>query len=665
MSSPAPSGGAGGVRSLRAMFEKANPPDSPEAGSRGRSFSPAGSIRTSSRESSRNTSKIRASFVSVEPFDPIARMAEMTQSTMSPTSHPSNDFGPLQDPVENADPEGSTVHHRRGSMSLDPNRDSEVLEEVKQSVSQEAHERRASLQVDEVVPESALLPSTVNTPFPEIKEDEAMGNFVDNEDNQLQDPELSKAPGPKQEATQENAEAAVADAARQLRKVELAVHEQPRTESETAVDNKPVSEPQKEQTQSEPAALIDFSEDSTNQAEPAANDKVTAPKPLEADAVENKREAEPIHVQEEKPEPVAAPEPPASEEIKEPAVEEKAEAPVAEKIAAPVEAKVEAAPVEATSNGAPSAEHEEPAPQEQPAESVPDSPKKSPTPVPTETPASSITSPKSTSSKTAAAPAEKPAKKTSRQSLQSTTSSTTTGPKPRATSRPAAEKKTSQAAGTAKARPKSPTRPAKVPSHLMQPTAASAAKREHDDKKPTSSTTSRKPATTVPRAPAVASKTTAAAAAKKPAASRPAAPASSSGRTSVGGKAADGGFLARMMRPTAASASKTHEKTEVKSPPGRAQGVSKPTRANGEAAKVKRKVVEGAEKAKDKAAAAVGKKEPETSAKLEPSAPIDEKAEADATAGAGEGSETPVVNRGDDNSSLTQTPAGLEGGVIR
>ncbi|KAK7544458.1 uncharacterized protein J3D65DRAFT_663707 [Phyllosticta citribraziliensis] len=679
MSSPAPSSGAGGVRNLRAMFEKSNPtPDSPEAGSRGRSYSPVGSVR--SRDSSaRNTSRIRASFVSVEGVDPIARMAQMTQSTMSPTSHP-GDFEPPQDiPANDAHPEGSTAAHRRGSMSLDPNRDSEVLEEVRQSVTQEVRERRASLQVDEVVPEQAVAPSTLNTPFPEIKEDEAMGSFVDNEDNKLQDSKLSNAPGPKQEATQENANNAVAEAAKNLRKVELAAHEHPRTESDTAIEDKPASMAHNAQARSEPAALIDLSEDFTDRsgaAHPTTNDDITAPKPLEAEDVQNKRQEDPTSVSEEKPEPLvefAEVKGTPVEDNAEIAVEEAAPPAVEETAEPPAEEKVEAVPAQEASNGEAAPEHEEqPAPQEKPAESVPDSPKKSPTPVPTETPASSITSPKSTSSKTAAAPAEQPTKKTSRHSLQSTTSSATTGAKPRSSSRSAAEKKTAQTAGTAKPRPKSPTRPAKVPSRLTQPTAASAIKRD-EDKKATSSTTARKPATTVPRAPAVASKTTTAAAAKKPATSRPP-PASSSStkrpesrtsRTSVGGKAPDD-FLARMMRPTAASASKTHEKTDVKSPPRR-NPVPKPKQANGEASKVKRKVVEGAEKAKDKAAAVVGKKEPETSAKLEPSAPIDDKAEADAPAdsGAGEGSETPVPNHGEDSTSMTQTPAGLEGGVIR
>ncbi|KAK8165184.1 hypothetical protein BKA80DRAFT_342362 [Phyllosticta citrichinensis] len=678
MSSPAPSSGAGGVRSLRAMFEKSNPPpDSPEAGSRGRSYSPVGSVR--SRDSSaRNTSRIRASFVSVEGTDPITRMAQMTQSTMSPTSHPSDFDSPQDVPANNAHPEGSTAAHRRGSMSLDPKRDSDVLEEVKQSVTQEARERRASLQVDEVVPEQAVAPSTLNTPFPEIKEDEAMGSFVNNEDNKLQDPDLSNAPGPKEEATQENANNAVAEAAKNLRKVELAVHEHPRTESDTAIEDKPASMAHNAQARSEPAALIDLSEDSTDQtgAHPAMNDDITVPKPPEAEDVQNKRQGEPTYVPEEKPEPLvefAEAKGTPVEDNAEIAVEEAAPPAVEETTEPPAEEKVEAAPVQEASNGEAAPEHEEqPAPQEKPAESVPESPKKSPTPVPTETPASSITSPKSTSSKTAAAPAEQPTKKTSRHSLQSTTSSATTGAKPRSSSRPATEKKTAQTAGTAKPRPKSPTRPAKVPSRLMQPTAASATKRD-EDKKATSSSTARKPATTAPRAPAVASKTTTAAAAKKPATSRPP-PASSSStkrpesrtsRTSVGGKAPDD-FLARMMRPTAASASKTHDKTDVKSPPRR-NPVPKPKQANGEASKVKRKVVEGAEKAKDKAAAVVGKREPETSAKLEPSAPIDDKAEADAPAdsGAGEGSETPVPSHGEDSTSMTQTPAGLEGGVIR
>lgn len=49
----------------------------------------------------------------------------------------------------------------------------------------------------------------------------------------------------------------------------------------------------------------------------------------------------------------------------------------------------------------------------------------------------------------------------------------------------------------------------------------------------------------------------------------------------AGGKAPDEGFLARMMRPTASSASKTHERVEVKTPPRKVAGATKAKRSPG------------------------------------------------------------------------------------
>ncbi|KAF2200723.1 hypothetical protein GQ43DRAFT_357039, partial [Delitschia confertaspora ATCC 74209] len=109
-----------------------------------------------------------------------------------------------------------------------------------------------------------------------------------------------------------------------------------------------------------------------------------------------------------------------------------------------------------------------------------------------------------------------------------------------------------------KPKPKSPTRPVRLPSHLLAPTAASVAKHSDETAQPVTrkpSTVSRPPPTkTAPPPRKAASR---ASVAPQPA-KRPDSRASTRGTP-------DDSFLARMMRPTAASASKTHEK--VSSPP--------------------------------------------------------------------------------------------------
>lgn len=142
----------------------------------------------------------------------------------------------------------------------------------------------------------------------------------------------------------------------------------------------------------------------------------------------------------------------------------------------------------------------------------------------------------------------------------------------------------------------------------------------------------------------------------------------------MGAKAPDDSFLARMMRPTAASASKTHEKKDdVKSPPRRTTSVkTKQANGDGVATKAKKKVVEGIDKAKEKVLdkdTAEKKEEDSSAPTLEPAAPIIEKpAEEEQAAEEEEGKSTPPqgaetpVQSGE---TMTQTPAGIEGGVIR
>ncbi|KAI4131467.1 MAG: hypothetical protein LQ338_001209 [Usnochroma carphineum] len=132
---------------------------------------------------------------------------------------------------------------------------------------------------------------------------------------------------------------------------------------------------------------------------------------------------------------------------------------------------------------------------------------------------------------------------------------------------------------TTKPRPKSPTRPVRLPGAATASTAASAAKTGNTAPSEPSSRAS----LSGPKRSSTLNKPTATKAPPKvaqPNASGPRnrAPRSSlrvstadpkpKPRTSTAStKAADGDFLARMMRPTQSSASKTHEKVEQKTPP--------------------------------------------------------------------------------------------------
>ncbi|KAF2032305.1 hypothetical protein EK21DRAFT_99170 [Setomelanomma holmii] len=150
--------------------------------------------------------------------------------------------------------------------------------------------------------------------------------------------------------------------------------------------------------------------------------------------------------------------------------------------------------------------------------------------------------------------------------------------KPATTSTPAS----SSASGFKKPAPKSPTRPVKLPAHLTAPTAASAAKHGEEEKVTRKPSTTTRPKTTAPGTrssrPSIAPSTTAA---KRP-----------DSRASTTGGAPKGDFLSRMMRPTAASASKTHDKPD--SPPRK--GTKAPVSA---LQKGKKKIEEVASKAKE------------------------------------------------------------------
>ena len=132
-----------------------------------------------------------------------------------------------------------------------------------------------------------------------------------------------------------------------------------------------------------------------------------------------------------------------------------------------------------------------------------------------------------------------------------------------------------------KPRPKSPTRPVRLPGSATAPTAASAAKTDATpvavakprDRIPSNPTSLRlKPART-----------------SLPAGSKPAEKAKDKPKSrlsTASSKAPEGSFLDRMMRPTQSSSQKTHEKVEAKSPPRKTNGL-RPKRKSDESEKVK------------------------------------------------------------------------------
>lgn len=134
---------------------------------------------------------------------------------------------------------------------------------------------------------------------------------------------------------------------------------------------------------------------------------------------------------------------------------------------------------------------------------------------------------------------------------------------------PSADAHKTSTGNTTKPRSKSPTRPVRLPSSMTAQTQSSNAK--HGSTGPATGRTE-KPAATLTRKPSTLKRAAAPAGAVRRQPSRPSLPAHSgperpSSRVSdIGARPVNEGFLARMMRPTASSASKTHEKTETKAP---------------------------------------------------------------------------------------------------
>lgn len=145
---------------------------------------------------------------------------------------------------------------------------------------------------------------------------------------------------------------------------------------------------------------------------------------------------------------------------------------------------------------------------------------------------------------------------------------------------------------TAKPRPKSPTRPLRLPAGATAPTASSAAKLGEipPSRSPSraSATNTGKPSTlSGERSSAVSRDSASGTVSTVRKSSRPSLPSASNikqkpkARASTSSsKASDGSFLARMMRPTQSSASKAHEKVEHGSPPSKSHPIRTKRKSN-------------------------------------------------------------------------------------
>ena len=127
-----------------------------------------------------------------------------------------------------------------------------------------------------------------------------------------------------------------------------------------------------------------------------------------------------------------------------------------------------------------------------------------------------------------------------------------------------------------KPRPKSPTRPARLPGSATAPTAASAAK---IDAAPAAVAKPRERVSSNPTSLRLKSARTSLPPRSKPAEKAEDKPKSR--LSTASSKVPEGSFLDRMMRPTQSSSQKTHEKVETKSPPRKTNGLKPKRKSDG------------------------------------------------------------------------------------
>ncbi|RAR00700.1 translation elongation factor G [Stemphylium lycopersici] len=630
-----------GVRNLRAMFESSNAA-SPEP--RGRS--PVDSSAPTD-SSDRPKSRVRASFVPVEP--PGAHTStDLGQTKGTPTNsvnaHRRESFSVSEDKVEELAELKKVVsderEERRKSIAIPEAVPEQAVASRESSVpaplSREEVEANdmpnlGSIMKGSDFPQAAASDDPV--PVPELEKVDVADTPAEPEESAVEEAEVSPMPSPEPTPAQpaENPDKATTGA-----QEDLALRPAAPTDEAAVEDDTPAQEEAAtgEAAVEEETAVVEvaIADEKVAAAEEAAIVKEEAPPALpvdDAQPAENPdkpvtgaqeevalRPAAPTDAPAVTEEVTPAPEGTPAAEASKPA-DGKAKADGAATAKKPETKKP--ATISTAKPKTPSTAAKSPLPK--PAPKTPPKPKAAapvakPSPTKASKPAAQPkpTAPKepvkapATKAPAAKAPVAKaPVAKTSRSSLRpAPASSSATAPtasaaskaKPSAPSaeskKPAAPKpaapaprKSTSPSGFKKPAPKSPTRPVGLPSRLTAPTAASAAK--HGEEPKVEQKVTRKPSTTTRAAPKPAA----------PRASRPSvapsAPKRPESRTSTVGSAPKGGFLERMMRPTAASSSKTHEKPHEKatSPP-RKPATSKPSTLQ----KGKKKVEDAATKAK-------------------------------------------------------------------
>jgi hypothetical protein len=549
-----------GVRNLRAMFENQTAAASPEP-PRGRS--PASIPNT---DSTRPTDKVRASFVSVEPSGHISR----DQATNKGTVHGVN----------------STQARRRESFSVSEGHADAALLEIKKEVTQNKEAQESSDASAETISEqAAILEQAVESregsqappPIREVEEPMPnLGSIMKGSDF----PEPGAAEEKQQQPEVQQQEPIADNLEDQL--AALSIKETPADNPDKVVTGaqenaslKP-ADPTDEAAVSGGEALPPPTEDLSSNSASEATSGAAAEQMKAVDKDTSKAKVDEVS---------NTPAKAGTSSVKKPAAISTATAAPAKASSAknpmpksPAAARLPKTPT--TPKAATSAK-------EQPKRAASKEPAKAPTQKTSRGPlGASVAAPTTSAAAKSRVPAAEPKKPVTKPATAAPTA-----PKERTATSPA---------GFKKPKPKSPTRPVRLPSHLVAPTAASAAKHGDDAnqkiaRKP--STASRPAATRAlaPKAPAVG----------KPSSRHSLAPSTAAGkrpesRASTKG-AADEGFLARMMRPTAASASKTQDKPA--SPPrkaasGKPLAKSKPGNES-VLAKGKTKVSEVASKAKE------------------------------------------------------------------
>ncbi|KAF2814908.1 uncharacterized protein BDZ99DRAFT_458872, partial [Mytilinidion resinicola] len=157
------------------MFENQKAPSSPEP--RGRSPA-ASSLASDTDLDGRPRSKIRASFVSVEPSGVSGGLA--SPGLGSPGLASPGFFSPAKElGAVKGTPDGinSPTAHRRESFSLGQDQADTVLE-LKKTVSQEKEDRKKSLEIEETIPEQAVESRPSSRPATKIQEPTSPGDMV-------------------------------------------------------------------------------------------------------------------------------------------------------------------------------------------------------------------------------------------------------------------------------------------------------------------------------------------------------------------------------------------------------------------------------------------------------------------------------------------------------